>query len=216
MPQYYPICLDLEGLPCLVVGGGKVGLRKVRTLLEHDARILVVGPGPRPELEQLGREGRIELHARPYQTDDLDGIRLVFVATDDEEINRRVAGEARARGILANVVDRPALCDFIVPSIVRRGRLLLAISTQGACPAYAKHLRRTLEKQFDAAHGEFVEMLNELRRDIISRVSDSEVSGRLLARLLDEDLLAVLRERGEAAAKSHAMSLVERWLHDSK
>ena len=215
MPRYYPLCLDLEHLPCLVVGGGKVGLRKVRTLLEHDARVTVVGPQPHPELVELAGAGRIALHDRPYATSDLDGIRLVFVATDDEAINRRVAAAARERGILTNVVDRPALCDFIVPSIVRRGSLLVAVSTQGQCPAYSKHLRRALEKQFDESCGAFVEWLGEVRRELIARVGDPAVSGRLLTRLLDEDVFAVFRERGPEAGRSHARALLDAWLQNS-
>jgi len=212
MPKYFPICLEIGNLPCLVVGGGAVGLRKARTLLDHQGKVTVVDPEPSASLERLGRQGRIILRRRSYRTSDLRGMRLVFVATNDEKLNRRVAREACRHGLLVNVADAPALCNFIVPAMIRRGRLLLAISTSGACPAYSKHLRRELERRFDRAHGGYIEMLAGLRRRIFSLVRDPRRAVRLLERLLDEDLLTVLRRKGRRAAETRARSLVTRWL----
>jgi precorrin-2 dehydrogenase/sirohydrochlorin ferrochelatase len=141
-------------------------------------------------------------------------MRLVFVATNDEKLNGRIACEARRRGLLINVVDDPALCDFIVPSIVRRGKLLLAISTQGACPAYAKRLRAALERQFDQAYGDYVALLARLRRKVHTLTNDPRTCVRLLERLLDEDLLSVIRHKGRRAAEAHAHALLAAWLGD--
>jgi len=199
-------------MPCLVVGGGAVGLRKVKTLLAHHAKMTVVALEASAALKCLARKGRITLRERPYRTSDLRGMRLVFVATNDEKLNRQIAREARQRGLLVNVVDDPASCDFIVPSIVRRGRLLLAISTEGACPAYSKRLRRALEKQFDRAYGEYVELLARLRRRILSLASDPRQGVRLLERLLDEDLLTLVRQGNRRAAESHARTLLASWM----
>jgi len=212
MARYYPLCLEVAKLPCLVVGGGAVALRKVRTLLDHGARLTVVAPQATAALDRLAERGRIALRRRAYRTSDLRGVRLVFVATNDEALNRRVAAEARRRGLLTNVVDDPQMCDFIVPSILRRGRLLLAVSTEGACPAYAKRLRRALERQFDAAYAGYVELLARLRRRILKHVSDPRAGVRLLERLLDEDLLAVIRREGRRAAESRAKALLDSWL----
>ena len=212
MARYYPLCLEIAKLPCLVVGGGAVGLRKVRTLLDHGARVTVVAPQALPALERLAERDRITLRRRAYRTSDLRGVRLVFVATNDEPLNRRIATEARRRGLLTNVVDNPELCDFIVPSVVRRGRLLLAVSTEGACPAYSKRLCRALERQFDSAYAGYVELLSRLRQLIRKRVGDPRVSVRLLERLLDEDLLSMLRKEGRRAAESRAKALLDGWL----
>jgi precorrin-2 dehydrogenase/sirohydrochlorin ferrochelatase len=209
MPRYYPICLDMTRLPCLVVGGGSVGLRKVQVLLEVGARVRVVAPEAAPELRALADEGRIELAQRPYAESDLEGIRLAFVATNDNELNRRITDEARERGILINVVDVPELCDFIVPAIVRRGSLLVAVSTEGACPAYAKRLRRRLELEFDAAYGEYVDLLRRMRQEILARTEHSSQAARLLERLLDSDLFEVLRHEGRSAAEARARDLLK-------
>mgnify|MGYP001130691263 CR=1 FL=1 len=212
MPKYYPICLDIARLPCLVVGGGAVGLRKVRTLLAHGARATVVAPLATRALERLARQGRICLRRRGYRTSDLKGVRLAFVATDDAALNRRVASDARQHGLFVNVVDDPELCDFIVPSIVRRSQLLLAVSTGGSCPAYSKRLRQQLEKQFDPAYGHYVQLLGGMRRLIQQRVKDQARAVKLLEQLLGVDLLNVIRKKGRAAAEARARALVERWL----
>jgi len=212
MPRYYPICLEVAKFPCLVVGGGAVGLRKVRTLLAHRAKVTVVATKAAKALQSLARRGKITLHRRPYRMSDLGGMRLVFVATNDARLNRRIADEAGRLGLLSNVVDDPELCDFIVPSIVRRGRLFLAISTEGACPAYAKRLRVRLERQFDQAYAAYVELLARIRRRILARVADPKVGVGLLERLLDEDLLGVIRKQGRRAAEARARALLHEWL----
>jgi len=208
MPRYYPICLEIANRACLVVGGGAVGLRKARALLAHHGRVRVVAAEALPPLRRLAEKGRIILHERPYRASDLRGIQLVFVATDDAALNRRIAREARRRRVPINIADVPALCDFIVPSIVRRGKLIVAVSTEGACPALSKRLRKALEKQFDRAYGDYVEMLAGLRKRIIARTPDSRAAARLLERLLDEDFLRIIRRKGRRAAEAHA----RKWL----
>ncbi|KPL11155.1 hypothetical protein AMJ85_04395 [candidate division BRC1 bacterium SM23_51] len=216
MPDYYPVCLELAKLPCLIVGGGAVGLRKARALVESGAPVTIVAPGATSAIKRLAEKGRVALRLRAYRTSDLRGKRLVFAATDDENLNRRIAREARQRGLLTNVADAPQLCDFIVPSIVRRGRLLLAISTEGTCPAYAKRLRTALEEQFDRAHGDYVELLGRMRREIHARVADAKAAVALLERLLDEDLLSIVRRKGRRAAQSRARVLLDTWLQDDR
>jgi len=146
--SYYPIVLKLEGRPCLVVGGGVVAERKAVSLLEAGARVRVVAPRFTPRLEALGREGVVELVPREYQGQDLQGVALVISAASRREVNAQVAQEAGERGLLVNVVDSPQECSFIVPSVVRRGGLILAISTSGLSPALARHLREKLEEEF--------------------------------------------------------------------
>lgn len=212
MPRYYPLFLDMAGLPALVVGGGAVGLRKVRTLLEHKARVTVVAVEASAALRQLAARGRIALHERPFRTSDLRGKRILYVATNDRALNRRIRADGRRRGILTNVVDDPELCDFIVPSIVRRGRFVAAVSTEGACPAYAKRLRRELEKQFDPAYGQYVALLASARRAILRRAADPKKSVRVLNRLLDAGLLDWIREKGLKSARRRMSALLRMWL----
>ncbi|MGI9569394.1 MAG: precorrin-2 dehydrogenase/sirohydrochlorin ferrochelatase family protein, partial [Desulfobulbia bacterium] len=146
--KYYPIHLDIKNRKCLIVGGGAVGTRKVNTLLKCGAHITVVSPDPTPQLTRLASEKSVTLKMRAYRSDDLTGMFLVIGATDDEALNRQISEDAERSHILCNIADRPEICNFILPSIVRRGNLVITISTSGKSPALAKHLRQELETQF--------------------------------------------------------------------
>ena len=138
--------VDVEGRRCLVVGGGPVATEKVEKLLEHGAVVRLVSPETTDSLAAMVASGAVAEHrARAYAPEDLDGCFLVIAATNLDAVNRMVWQDAEARNLLCNVVDVPPLCNFIVPSIVRRGELALAISTGGASPVVAKHIRRELE-----------------------------------------------------------------------
>ncbi len=143
--RYYPVYLDINGRKCVVVGGGAVGARKVNTLLACGARVTVISPEATAELNDLAEQGGISLIRRPYQSSDLDGAFMVIGATDDEAINHRVHADAEARNLLCNIVDQPRVCNFILPSIVQRGDLVIAVSTSGRSPAFAKKLRKELK-----------------------------------------------------------------------
>ena len=133
--RYYPVHLDIKNQNCLVVGGGGVGTRKVKTLLECGARVTVVSPDPSQQLAKLASEGSITLTQRIYRSADLDGMFLVIGATDDENLNQQISTDAEKSNILCNIADRPEVCNFILPSIVRRGDLVITISTSGKSPA---------------------------------------------------------------------------------
>ncbi|HUJ68152.1 MAG TPA: bifunctional precorrin-2 dehydrogenase/sirohydrochlorin ferrochelatase, partial [Syntrophorhabdales bacterium] len=129
MAPYYPLFLDLAHKLCIVVGGGAVAERKVRGLLSAGARVRLISPEVAAGIRKLARQGRIEIVLRAYQTGDLDGAALAIAATNREEINMRVREESKRLSILLNVVDSPDLGDFIVPSVVRKGPVLVAVST---------------------------------------------------------------------------------------
>ncbi len=167
-PRYYPMFCDLTGRRVLVVGGGKVARRKVKALLASGADVEVVSPELEPQLDALVRSGEIEWRPRGFLPEDCEGAWLIIAATDDEAVQQEVFRQAEARQIFCNVVDRPEVCSFIVPSQVRRGDLCLAISTGGQSPALAKALRKRLEAQFPEAWGLFVELAGELRRLILA------------------------------------------------
>jgi precorrin-2 dehydrogenase/sirohydrochlorin ferrochelatase len=165
--RYYPVCLDIKGRACLVVGGGGVGTRKVKGLLAAGARVTVVSPGLSPELKALTPDP-VRCHLRNYRPEDLDGMFLVFGATDDEALNRRIFADAGERSMLCNIADRPEMCSFILPSVVHRGDLLLAISTSGRSPAFAKRLRKDLEKQFGEEYARFLRLMGAIREQLLS------------------------------------------------
>src|SRR5262249_1709255 len=146
--QYYPIFLDLRAHPCVVIGGGTVAGGKGESLLQTPAPGAGISPTCTPRPRAWGAEGGIVFFQRPYHFGDLRGFSVAFAATNDETLHEKIAAEAREAGVLLNVVDRPALCSFIVPAVVSRGDLTLAVSTGGASPALAKKIRQALEQQF--------------------------------------------------------------------
>ena len=146
---YYPVSLDMTERRCLVVGGGPVAERKVAGLLEAGARLTVVSPSATDRLHDWARADRVRLRLREYAAGDLDGHSLVFAATDDGRVNADVARDARAAGVLVNAADDPAHCDFILPAVLRRGELAVAVSTGGASPALARTVRDELDAYLD-------------------------------------------------------------------
>ncbi len=193
--KYYPVCLDIRNRPCLVVGGGAVGTRKVLTLLECGARVTVVSPAPTPQLEDLAREERIRLKRRPYRSSDGENRFLVIGATDDEALNRRIHQDAEGRNQLCNIADRPDICNFILPALVRRGDLTIAVSTAGNSPALAKRLRQQLEKQFGDEYPVFLELMGAIRTRLLSEAHAPEAHKPLFERIIASGIIDHIRNQ---------------------
>lgn len=166
MSGYYPILVDLADRPCLVLGGGAVAERKVDGLLAARARVTVVSPSLTGGLEARARGGEIRHLAREYRDGDLTGFALAFVATDDGAVSERVAREGRARGVWVNAADDPAHSDFILPSVLRRGELVVAVATGGASPALARAIREELEAYFPQDYAALVDVVADVRREL--------------------------------------------------
>jgi precorrin-2 dehydrogenase/sirohydrochlorin ferrochelatase len=160
---FYIACLRLRGRRCLVVGGGEIGLEKVEGLLACDGDVVLVAPEAEPELQRLAGEGSLHWERREYEPGDLEGSFLVIAATDDSEQNIRIYHDAEKRAMLANVVDVPPLCNFILPAIIRTGPLAIAISTAGASPALAKRMKREISELFGEEYADLAIMLNDAR-----------------------------------------------------
>lgn len=194
MAHLYPIYLNLAGKKCLVIGGGGVSERKVATLLEYEALVRVVSPEFTPSIEAWAQQNLIELRMRLFEPQDLDEIVLVFIATNNPEINRAIAALCRERGIPVNAVDDPLNCDFFVPSVLRRNSLCIAVSTEGKSPLLAAKLRRELEKFIPEEYGEWVEILGELREQI--KNSDLSIDERrvIYESLVNSDMLDLLKK----------------------
>jgi precorrin-2 dehydrogenase / sirohydrochlorin ferrochelatase len=197
--QYYPVYLDLRGRACIVVGGGTVATRKVESLLAAGARVTVVSPALTPALAALADTHEIVHHPRPYRASDLGGAALVFAATNDEEVHASIAADAAAAGVLLNVVDRPPLCSFIVPAVVRRGAVTIGISTGGASPALARRMRQDLEARIGPEYEIAATILARLRPAVHSANPDPQARARVFANLVDGPLLDALRARDAAA-----------------
>jgi siroheme synthase-like protein len=166
---HYPIFLDLVDRPCLVVGGGPVAEGKVRGLLAAGARVTVVSPTLTPALNALAAEGHLTHQAREYAPGDLVGVALAFAATGDRAVSRAIRSEGRARGVWVNAADDAEHCDFLLPAVLRRGALAVAVSSGGASPALTRAVRDELERYFPADFGAFVEVAAEVRRELRER-----------------------------------------------
>ncbi len=191
--RYYPVHLDIKNRICLVVGGGTVGTRKVDTLLECGARVTVVSPDPSPHVTKLASDGAIKLAQRAYRSTDLKGAFLVIGATDDEKLNQQISKDAENSNTLCNIADRPEVCNFILPSIVRRGDLVITISTSGKSPALAKQLRQKLETQFGQEYTEFLLLMGVIRKKLLSEAHEPEAHKDLFNKLIESDLIALMQ-----------------------
>jgi siroheme synthase-like protein len=189
---FYPVSLDLGGRACVVVGGGVLAQRRVEALLETEAAVTVVSPGLTPALADLARAGRIRHVARVYRPGDLAGAALAFAAADDVTVTPAVAREARERGIWVNAADDPAHCDFILPGVVRRGVLTVAVGSGGASPALTRALREYLDGVLGDEWAALGELAATARRDLraAGRAADAETWRRALG----ADVRALLAE----------------------
>ncbi len=178
-----------------MVGGGPVAERKVEMLLEHQASVTVISPTLSRRLQHLADQGAIQTINRNYRTGDLKGALLVIAATDDASINAAVAEQGKKQRALVNVVDDPRASDFIVPSIVRRGDITIAISTAGKSPALARKLRSLLEATLPAEYASLVSLVSEVRQELAQR--QSSVNGDVWQRCLDIDILVDMIKKGQ-------------------
>jgi precorrin-2 dehydrogenase/sirohydrochlorin ferrochelatase len=181
--EMFPLFLMLEGRPCLVVGGGRVGEGKLRGLLRAGARVKVVAPKATAGVQRLAKSAEIVWRKRKFTARDMEGMFLVVAATSSHSTNAVILEEARGRGVLCNAVDDPRNCDFYYPAVLRRGSLQIAISTGGASPELASRLRRELESCFGAEYGSWVEHLRRRREELQRAPMPAARRQRLLRQL---------------------------------
>jgi precorrin-2 dehydrogenase/sirohydrochlorin ferrochelatase len=199
---YYPAFLDITDKRCLVVGSGKVAERKVAMLLQFNAHVIVVGPVMTKALLKLGEEGKIAYFQRRYTAKDLDNTGLVFACTDDNAINNKIKKEAARKNIPVNVADSPDLCDFIVPSIIRKGGLTIAISTSGELPLLSKKLRQKIEEVVTDDYLEYLHIIGEFRRHLLKTVKEARKRGAIMKNIEKMDIQEVIAAGLEKIKKS--------------
>ena len=192
---YYPIFVDLEGKNIVVVGGGRVAQRKIETLLEYGAVVHLIARDLTPALSRYTKAGDIRLLGQEFRENYLSDVFMVIAATDDPLLNQRVSRSARDKGLLINAVDQPSECNFIVPSILRRGDLLIAVSTSGKSPALAKKIRERLEDKFGSEYELTLVLMGRLRKEILSRGLSQEENRRIFRELVDSDILEAIGKK---------------------
>jgi precorrin-2 dehydrogenase / sirohydrochlorin ferrochelatase len=203
----YPAFLSLQGKVCAVVGGGGVAARKVRSLLATGASIVVISPLLHAELQALLSHSSIRSIPSNYRAEHLEGVQIVFAATNDSEVNRCVVQDAHARGLWVNVADNPALSDFYVPATIHRSDLTVAISTGGSSPAFARYVRELLEQRLSEALGQALDMIAQARPLILAQPKELQAS--LWESLFALHLEAIIETEGYPLARRK----FEEWLN---
>ena len=198
--RHFPVFLDLNRRRCLVVGGGEVAAGKVQQLLRSNADILVVAPRVGEEILALEQQGKLTREARAFMPDDVVGCALAIAATADKEVNVRVAEAAKADNVPVNVVDNPALCSFIMPSVVDRDPVQIAVSTGGASPVLARLLRVKLETLIPASYGRLATVVREFRGRVKQRFPEFRQRRRFWENILQGPVVEMLFAGREAAA----------------
>jgi siroheme synthase-like protein len=198
--SHYPVYLDLRNRPCFVIGGCGMAEEKVRGLLESKARVTVISTDLNEGLNRMAAEGRIDWISRRFRRGDLRAAYLVIVVGQPPAVTDAVWEETRGRNILVNTLDDVPHCDFIAPSIVRRGDLTVAISTGGKAPVMAVRLRQRLERELGEEHAKFLELAGKVRKPLAQLWPDFATRKELWYRLIDSDVIHLLRRGDEATA----------------
>lgn len=198
--RYYPVYLDLHERPCVVVGGGQVAERKVTTLMQAEAQVTVVSPSLTPVLQSLSSAGTITHKAKTFETNDIKGAGLVIAATDSEDLNSRIGRLCKDAGILVNVVSPPDESSFIVPSVVSRGDLLIAVSTAGSSPSLSRKIRQELEAAYGSEYEIFLKKMAWARKRLLEKVPHEALRRAVFQKLVYSDVLDLLRQGREQDA----------------
>ncbi len=196
---YFPINLNLQNQPVVVIGGGQVGLRKIRNLLRAGASLKVIEPQPTSVLIQMGKKKTIQLIQRPYRSGDLKGALLGIASTENPTVQESIVREAHSRKIWLNVVDKPSVCDFVFPAVFTRGDLMMAISTGGTSPALAKKIRQDLEKIFGEEYTTLLKLLKSLRGRVVFK--NFKDRSKRFENFLKSPVLQFIRARDKEAIR---------------
>lgn len=196
--RYYPIFLDIKDKECVVVGGGIVAYRKIEPLLDAGAKVTVISPDVIPEISAMSG---IEIRHRQYKPRDLKDAFLVIAATNNEKENKVVSKEALARHIFCNVVDQIDLCSFIVPSVVEKGLIKIAISTCGASPSLASKLRKRIDRHIGQEYEILARILDKIRPLVLSQDVGASGHKRIFDVLIDSQLVDAIKDNDRSLAE---------------
>jgi precorrin-2 dehydrogenase/sirohydrochlorin ferrochelatase len=185
----YPVNLNINEKLCLVIGGGAVALRKIRSLLDGGASVRVISPVLEPELKVLARRRKIDWIERGFVEGDLKGAFLVFAATDNRAVQDQIMKESAKYSVLINSADDPPNSQFHVPAHFRRGQMLVTVSTGGGSPALAKNIRLQLEKEIAPEYEAVVELLSQIRNRVVSQDNNFLSHAELFRRLLQQGIV---------------------------
>jgi precorrin-2 dehydrogenase/sirohydrochlorin ferrochelatase len=203
--------LDIKHKKCAVIGGGSVANRKVKSLLQYEADIVIISEQLIAELANTVNKYKLDWQKKEYSSEDLFGNFMVFAATNNSEVNHQIYKEAKAKGILINVVDDPERCDFIVPSKLEQGDLTISISTNGKSPMLAKKIRQDLTETYTPAYGELLNILGDLRQKSMNHIPDENNRKKLYHDIVYSDIIHLLEKGNLETATKLVESLYNKY-----
>ena len=209
MAKYYPINLNLENKQCLVIGAGVVAERKIKRLLEYGVNVTVVSPNFSRGINMLAKKDRIRLIQRRVNLKDIRGKFLVISAAGERRVNSLVSKYCKESNILVNVVDSPSECNFILPSVVKRGNLTISISTEGISPALAKKIRQDLGEKFGTEYEKLLKIMKKIRPEALKKIKDDKKRKVFFEKAVKANVLNLLKENKQKEAKKRIERLLE-------
>lgn len=208
MKNQYPLMIDLTDQPCLVVGAGDVATRKIESLLAAGAHVTVISPHASERVRKWAEDGRLVWRKEEFVDQDVSPFVLTVAGTDNPAVNLAVYEAVKASHGWINIVDRPDLCNFIVPSVVQRGKLVIAVSTSGASPGLARRIKGKIEQMIGQEYEGYVDFLADMRRRVLEEIPEPHVRRQIFQRLLDESYVE--------ADEQQRMEMAERLLTDAR
>ena len=197
--SFYPILVNLERFPCLIIGGGKVAYRKVLSLQEFNAKITIISPRICKPLLELAEKNKIQIIKRSYSKEFIKNYKIIFSATDNPEVNRNVRNDCTKEGILLNVVDNPVMCDFILPANIKRGDLTISVSSQGRAPFYTKEMKKKIDEFIPPVYSDIIEMAGKFRKQLLksSKAESTKTKAKMFRKFTSVNWEKILAENGE-------------------
>ena len=211
VPFFFPILINIDKFPCLVVGGGKVAYRKVLSLKEFKADVTLISPKYCKPLVELAKEGKINIINKSYSKEYIKDFKIVFSATNNPKINKTVHKDCQSEGILLNVVDNLPLCDFILPANVKRGSLTISISSQGKAPFYLKEIKKKLIQLFPLYYADIIELADNFRKQLLSnpKIRSPKLKEKAFKKFLEIDWEYILTEENKKNLHMHLQKILQ-------
>ena len=208
--NFYPILINLQNFPCLVVGGGQVALRKIQSLLSYNVKITVLSPKICKQLKALIKKNKIKIIPKYYSKEYLKNYKIIFSATNKRQINEQVFKDCKAENKLLNVVDVPELCDFILPAVVRRGDLTISVSSQGRAPFFAKEIKNKIDHIFPFYYEDIIDLAGNFRSSIMKnkKFDSPEIKEKAFEKFFMIDWTNVLKREGKIKAKEYSRNIM--------
>ena len=209
--NFYPILISLERFPCLVIGGGKVAYRKVLSLLDFNAQITVLSPKICKPLIDLFRQNKIQIIKKAYSEEFIKDYKITFCATNNPDINKIVRNDCTRNGILLNAADNPSLCDFILPANIKRGDLIISVSSQGKAPFYTKEIKKKIEGFIPQVYTEIIDLAGKFRKKLLagSKIKSAKTKTKMFKRFTSVNWEKTLTANGKRNSKNFTEKILK-------